>query len=88
MSYQILLHPKASAFLESVDSDLGRRIRDRLLALGPDPKKGTRLKHSEYWRLRIGDYRAIYEIDHETKRVLILFVGHRKDVYDDFSRLL
>lgn len=88
MGYQVLLHPKALSFLESVDADLRGRIRDRLLTLGTDPKRGTRLKHSEFWRLRIGDYRAIYEIDHETERVLILFLGHRRDVYDDFSRLL
>ena len=88
MSYRILLHPKAYAFLETMGSDLRRRIRDKLLILGSNPKKGTRLKHSEFWRLRIGDYRAIYEIDHGSKRVLILFLGHRKDVYDDFSRLL
>ena len=88
MGYQVLLHPKAHAFLESVEADLRGRIRDRLLALGTDPKGGMKLKHSEYWRMRIGDYRAIYEIDHGTERVLILFSGHRKDVYDDFSRLL
>ena len=88
MGYQVLLHPKAHAFLESVEADLRGRIRDRLLGLGTDPKGGTKLRHSEYWRLRIGDYRAIYEIDLETERVLILFLGHRKDVYDDFSRLL
>jgi mRNA-degrading endonuclease RelE of RelBE toxin-antitoxin system len=46
------------------------------------------LKHSEFWRLRIGDHRAIYEIDRETERVFILFLGHRREVYDDFSRLL
>lgn len=88
MGFKVLLHPKAHAFLESVDADLRGRIRDRLLTLGSDPKRGTRLKHSEYWRMRIGDYRAIYEIDHETERVLILFLGHRREVYDDFSRLL
>ena len=88
MDYQVMLHPKAKAFLETAGSELRDRIRERLLALGPDPKKGTRLKHSEYWRLSMGDYRAIYEIDHEARRVVILFLGHRKDVYDDFSRLL
>ena len=88
MGFKVLLHPKAHAFLESADADLRGRIRDRLLILGSDPKKGTRLKHSEFWRLRIGDYRAIYEIDHGTERVLILFLGHRREVYDDFSRLL
>jgi len=88
MSYQVLLHPKAHAFLEKVDADLQERIRNRPLSLGPDPEGGTRLRHSEYWRLRIGDYRAVYEIDHERKRVVILFLGHRRDVHDDFSRLL
>jgi mRNA interferase RelE/StbE len=88
MDYQVLLHPKAHDFLEMVDADLKVRIRERLSTLGIDPKRGTRLKHSDFWRLRIGDYRAIYEIDHETKRVLILFLGHRREVYDDFSRLL
>ncbi|MCJ2540354.1 MAG: type II toxin-antitoxin system RelE/ParE family toxin, partial [Candidatus Thermoplasmatota archaeon] len=73
---------------EVVDADLRKRISDRLLTLGTDPKRGTRLKHSEFWRLRIGDYRAIYEIDHQKERVVILFLGHRREVYDDFSRLL
>ena len=88
MAYQVLLHPKASEFLKSVDADLRERIRDRLSGLCSDPRSGTRLKHSDFWRLRIGDYRAIYEIDHRSKRVVLLFIGHRKDVYDDFSRLL
>ena len=88
MVYKILLHPKANAFLETVGNDLRTRIREGLLTLGADPKKGTRLKHSEFWRLRIGDYRAIYEIDHEARTVIILFLGHRKTVYDDFSRLI
>lgn len=88
MGYQILLHPKARAFLDGTDADQRGRIRERLLSLGDEPKKGTRLRHSEFWRLRIGDYRAIYEIDHGTERVVVLFIGHRRDVYDDFSRLL
>jgi mRNA interferase RelE/StbE len=88
MSYQVLLHPKAHAFLEGLGDDLRARIRNKLLSLVDDPKMGTRLKHSEFWRLRIGDYRAIYELDAKTERVIVLFIGHRRDVYDDFSRLL
>lgn len=88
MGFRILLHPKASDFLEGADADLSERIRERLLSLGEDPKRGTRLRHSEFWRLRIGDYRAIFEIDHGGERVIVLFIGHRRDVSDDFSRLL
>jgi mRNA-degrading endonuclease RelE of RelBE toxin-antitoxin system len=35
----------------------------------------------------VGDYRAIYEIDRDESRVVVLFVGHRKKVYDDFSKV-
>jgi mRNA interferase RelE/StbE len=50
--------------------------------------KGQHLKGSPFWRLRVGEYRAIYEIDGARKRVVVLFVGHRRDVYDEFSRTL
>ena len=41
-----------------------------------------------FLRIRVGDYRAIYEIDRKDKRVIVLHIGHRSRVYDDFSRLL
>ncbi len=87
MSYKVLLHPKANAFLKSVEGELENRIRKKLHVLSSDPEKGEKLKHSDFWRLRIGDYRAVYEVDYNNNRVIILFIGHRKDVYDDFSRL-
>lgn len=88
MEYGIFLHPKASAFLESVDDGLRDRIRKKLKILSSKPEKGEKLKGSEFWRLRIGDYRAIYEINRSNHRIIVLFIGHRKEVYDDFSRLL
>lgn len=88
MVYEVFLHPKAHEFLVNAEEELGKRIRRKLRTLGSNPEKGERLKHSDFWRLRIGDYRAIYEIDHRKARVIVLFIGHRKDVYDDFSRLI
>ena len=38
--------------------------------------------------MRVGDHRVVYEIDRARNRVIVLFIGHRRDVYDDFSRLL
>jgi mRNA interferase RelE/StbE len=46
------------------------------------PEKGDPLKPSQYWRLRVGDYRVIYEIDRSAHTVIVLYVGHRKNVYD------
>jgi len=51
------------------------------------PDKGDQMKPSQFRRLRVGDYRVIYEIDMQSKRVIELYMGHRKNVYDDFTRL-
>ena len=89
MSYKVLLHPKAARFLEKAEAPVRDRVKQSLQKLCYSPeRKGEHLKHSRFWRIRIGDYRAIYEIDDETKKVIVLFIGHRKDVYDDFSKLL
>ena len=89
MSFGVFLHPKAVHFLEKADPSLRRNIREDLAELSDSPEeKGERLIHSPFWRLRVGDYRVIYEIEREHSRVIVLFIGHRRDVYDEFSRLL
>jgi len=88
LTYAVLLHPKAAKELQALDEQLRTRIRNRLGELGRDPEKiGKRLKYTDFWSLRIGDYRAIYEISEEKRQVIVLFVGHRKNVYDDFYKL-
>jgi len=87
VTYKVLLHPKAAKTLSK--STEKTRITEKLIQLKTNPiKAGKRLKPSEYYRLRIGDYRAIYEIDQTKKQVTILYIGHRKNVYDDFTKLL
>jgi len=89
VTFKVLLHPKAARFLDSLDAGLGSRIKQSLRELEDSPEvKGQRLKGSMFRRLKVGDYRAIYEIDGARKRVIVLFVGHRRDVYDEFSRIL
>lgn len=88
MIYQILLHPKASEFLTKTQIPLRNRIKKALKELEISPeKKGEQLKPSDFWKQRIGNYRAIYEIDKENKKIIVLYIGHRKNIYDDFSRL-
>lgn len=86
MTYTILLHPKAAEALNKTKEKT--RIINKLKQLKNAPEKaGKRLKHCEYYSLRIGDYRAIYEIVPNKKQVIILYLGHRKNVYDDFTKI-
>jgi mRNA interferase RelE/StbE len=88
VSYSVLLHPRVARQIEKMNSDLRSRIKSALLELKNSPEsRGERLQPSDYWRVRVGDYRAIYRIDKPNKTVLVIFVGHRSKVYDDFERL-
>jgi mRNA interferase RelE/StbE len=89
LTFEVLLHPRAARFLERLDPALRSRIVEHLRELSDSPQqKGERLMQSPFWRLRVGDYRAIYEIHRDGSTVIVLFIGQRRDVYDDFSRLL
>lgn len=88
MAFTVLLHPKAAKALEKIEKSMKLRIIEKLRQLEDCPERiGKPLKYSDFWGLRVGDYRAIYEIDRNKSRVVILFIGHRKKVYDDFSKM-
>ncbi|MEM3626426.1 MAG: type II toxin-antitoxin system RelE/ParE family toxin [Candidatus Bathyarchaeia archaeon] len=88
MGFRVFLHPKAAEELANFDEAVRRRVVEGLRALETIPEKaGKRLKPSDFWSLRIGDYRAIYEIDKANSRVIVLFVGHRKKVYEDLTKM-
>jgi mRNA interferase RelE/StbE len=85
----VLLHPKAAKFISRLEDPIRTRIKNALRELQESPEsKGERLTPSAFWRIRVGDYRAIYEIDREKKTVIVLHIGHRSRVYDDFRHLL
>jgi mRNA interferase RelE/StbE len=89
VAFAILLHPKAAKELERLEEDLRTRIKERLRELKNNPESiGKALKPSDFWSLRIGDYRAIFEIDRAKNQVIVLLIGHRKKIYDDFSKML
>ena len=89
MVFKVLLHPNGAKDLRKLDGQNQARMKQMLGELAVDPRKtGKPLHPSDFWSVRSGDYRAIYEINTEKNQVIVLFVGHRKKVYDDFSKLL
>jgi mRNA interferase RelE/StbE len=62
------------------------RVRDALLALREEPRpKGCRKLRggTDTYRIRVGDYRAVYDVDDGEQQITILRVRHRRDVYRD-----
>ncbi len=89
MAFKVLLHPSAARDLRKLNQVENAKMKEALKELRVDPwKAGKRLHPSDFWSKRSGDYRAIYKINSQKKEVIVLFVGHRKRVYDDFSKLL
>ncbi len=84
MSYRVTLAPAAARQLSKHDPQVRRRLQAALdlLAVEPRPPAATRLVGgSGEWRVRTGDYRIIYEIKDDELLVLVLQVGHRREVY-------
>ena len=85
MTYQIVLAPSAARQLRKFDPDIRRRIQAvlELLAENPRPPAATQLVGGAgEWRVRTGDYRVIYEIDDGRLLVLVLRMGHSREVYE------
>lgn len=61
-----------------------KRVRDSIQALKIDPRPpgSKKLKgEGNKWRIRVGDYRVVYSIEDDRLVILIIDVGHRKDIY-------
>jgi mRNA interferase RelE/StbE len=84
-NYTLFLKSSAQKELDALSNPLFDRIDRKILILEADPRPTGAKKlrgHSDYWRIRIGDYRVIYVIDDTARRIDILRIAHRKEVYD------
>ncbi|WP_106817718.1 type II toxin-antitoxin system RelE family toxin [Janibacter massiliensis] len=84
MTYLVEIAPAASRQLRKLDGAARRRVRTAidLLASDPRPANASKLKGGAgEWRVRTGDYRIVYDIDDGVLRVLVLAVGHRREIY-------
>ena len=89
VTFKVLLHPKAAKELQKTEKNIRTRIIHEAKQLDENPQKiGKPLKQSDFWSLRVGSYRVIYEIDQDKNQVIILYIGHRSNVYEDFSKML
>ena len=83
MSYSIGILRRAQKELAQLPKQEYERIKEATGKLSQDPRPQgcKKLNGREGWRIRVGDYRVIYEIDDTQQTLTILHIGHRRDVY-------
>jgi mRNA interferase RelE/StbE len=84
--YQILLADAARDFYEAADAPLQRKLDRCFEILRTSPHYHPNIKplkgrFAGSYRFRSGDYRIVYRIDREGRIVIVLVIGHRRDVY-------
>ena len=81
--YKVELRRNAKKSLDRLQAQECHRIISALLGLeqNPRPRGIEKVRGTELWRIREGDYRLIYHIDDEEKIITIVRIGHRRDVY-------
>ncbi|RVU40976.1 type II toxin-antitoxin system RelE/ParE family toxin [Lujinxingia sediminis] len=84
MAYDIELSTAAAKTLRKMDPQIRRRLVPAIEALADDPRPDgvKKLKGREaLWRVRVGDFRIIYEIEDAKLIIYVLHVANRKDAY-------
>jgi mRNA interferase RelE/StbE len=83
--YELRFRPAALRQLRKLDSQIARRIKSTTETLRSEPRPpGVRaLTGQRGWlRIRVGDYRIVYEVRDSELVVLVIQIGHRSQVYD------
>ncbi|MEY2938466.1 MAG: hypothetical protein RL062_1055 [Bacteroidota bacterium] len=84
MAYSVTLKKRAIKALEKINEPYYSSIKEAIysLAVNPRPTGCKRLKGRDGYRIRVADYRIIYEIFDDVLLVDVIDLGHRKDIYE------
>ena len=88
MTFRIELTKSAAKALKAIPKTDQKRIAKKIESLAKDPSEPAKTKmkgDNPFHRVRVGDYRIIYEIQNEILLIIILKIGHRKEVYRRLS---
>lgn len=84
MAYAVTVRDSARRQISDLSRELQRRVLTKIDALAVQPRPSGSLKlagHENLYRIRVGDYRVIYEIHDVRLVVLVVVVGHRRESY-------
>ena len=84
MSYRIEIKRSAAKALKKIPKADRKRIADKIDSLAeslPNPDTTKMKGNNPFHKIRVGDYRIIYEIQEDVLLILLVKIGHRKDIY-------
>jgi mRNA interferase RelE/StbE len=84
MRYTVEFTASAAREFRALDRQAQRRISTKLTELAEDPLPPAVRKlqgEENHWRIRVGDYRVIYRIEQRRIVIVIVRIGHRREVY-------
>lgn len=80
--YKVIFDDKAIEFLEKLDTRNRERIFNKILSTKENPfHYFEKLTARNLYKLRVGNYRVIADIDENNIKILVLLIGHRKNIY-------
>jgi mRNA interferase RelE/StbE len=88
LTYRIEVKRSAAKALQKIPKTDQKRIAEKIDSLAenlPNPDTTKMKGNNPFHKIRVGDYRIIYEIQEEVLIILIVKIGHRKDVYKNLS---
>lgn len=83
MSYRVEISRRAAKVITGLEKPSRRRILAAIDALADDPRPPgcKKLVGQDGWRIRVGDYRIVYEIHDQVLLVTVVDAGHRSEIY-------
>lgn len=81
--YSIQIEKNAEGFLKKLQKKDAEIILNKIYSIRENPFRYLkRLQGEKLWRLRIGDYRAIVDVIISMNKIIVIRIGHRKNIYD------
>lgn len=82
MKYIINIKKSAQKELAKIEDTYQNKIIEKIYELADDPYKNSKkLTAREAYRIRVGNYRVIYEIENKKLIILVIKIGHRREIY-------
>ena len=86
MRYQVEIVKHAQRQIRNLSPQIHKRVLTRIRALADDPRPHGVIRmagEDDLYRIRVGEYRVIYSIEDDILLVLVVSVGHRREIYRD-----